>query len=498
MDNQYINENNVENIDEETSPPVSPISQSLHSSILSLIIFTVFELETPITELEIVRLFQNMLPLNIRLSSTMERNNKGVLRWKKVVTRVEDHLIVPTFPLGLARETYDEYLREYLSKIGCVNFSENKPLWELHLVKYPSLNGACSLIFKASHAISDGYSLVSLFCNIFQRADHPSLPFTFPQMSFKKQGDGKRTVIGMGNKMLGFMRKCVNTISDLMESSLRATFLEDRRSAIRPEAWTNMKIELFRPFDIYSVTLSLKRVKQVKTKLGATVNDVITGLLSYIIHLYTLRKTMVDHNVGDGLTPDFINCGTYTKMTLLVMSNMRVFDGFTNIEDMIRAVAWGNRSRAMFAELPTFINAEKVNPVDFIIKAKEIMDKKKNSMLFYFIDKVLNIAFRIQGQKGMDEMIYSSFRNTSTSISSVIGPKEKIAICNQPVNSVYFFVSGIPQSLTFTSVSCMEQLNLVVKMEKGFIDSKLFGSCMDEAFDNIFQAAFEDNQDKDD
>ncbi|KAI3873429.1 hypothetical protein MKW98_008081 [Papaver atlanticum] len=481
MDNQYTN--NVENLDDETRPPVSPISQSLHSSILSLIIFTVFELETPITELEIVGLFQ-------RAYATTKHSWRKCIRWRKVVTRVEDHLIVPTFPLGLARETYDEYLREYLSRIGCVNFSEDKPLWELHLVKYPSLNGACSLIFKPSHAIGDGYSLVSLFCKIFQRADHPSLPFTFPQMSLKKQGDGKRTVIGMGNKMLGFMGKCVNTISDLIESSLRATFLEDRRSAIRSKAWTNAKIELFRPFNIYSVTLSLKRVKQVKTKLGATVNDVITGLLSYIIHLYTLRKA----NVGDGLTADSIN----SKMTLLVMSNMRVFDGFTNIEDMITEIAWGNRSRAMFAKLPTFNNAEKVSPVDFIIEAKEIMDRKKNSMLLYFIDKVLNIAFRIKGQKGMDEMIYSSFRNTSTSISSVIGPKEKIAICNHPVNGVYFFVSGIPQSLTFTSVSCMEQLKLVVKMEKGFIDSKLFGSCMDEAFDNIFRAAFEDNQDKDD
>ncbi|KAI3851601.1 hypothetical protein MKW92_012029 [Papaver armeniacum] len=494
MDNHYTNENNVENIDEETSPPVSPISQSLHSSILSLIIFTVFELETPITELEIVGLFQHMLPLNIRLSSIMERNNKGVLRWRKVVTRVEDHLIVPTFPLGLARETYDEYLRDYLSKIGCENFPEDKPLWELHLVKYPSLNGACSLIFKASHAIGDGYSLVSLFCKIFQRADHPSLPFTFPQMSLKKQDDGKRTVIGMGNKMLGFMSKCVNTISDLIESSLRATFLEDRRSAICSEAWTNMKIELFRPFDIYSVTLSLKRIKQVKTKFGATVNDVITGLLSYIIHLYTLRKTMVDHNVGDGLTTDSINSGTNTKMTLLVMSNMRVFDGFTNIEDMIREIPWGNRSRAMFAKLPTFTIAEKVSPLSTCCSSSRV----GNSMLFYFIDKVLNIALRIKGQKGMDKMIYSSFKNTSTSISSVIGPKEKIAISNHPVNSVYFFVSGIPQSLTFTSVSCMEQLKLVVKMEKGFIDSKLFGSCMDEAFDNIFQAAFEDNQDQND
>ncbi|XP_026430015.1 O-acyltransferase WSD1-like [Papaver somniferum] len=483
MDNLYL--------DEGTSPPVSPISQSLNSSILSLYIFAVFELETPITEFEVQEIcHKHILPLNIRFSSIMERNKKGVLRWKKVVTRVEDHLIVPAFPKGLARESYDEYLREYLSKIGCEKFSEDKPLWEIHLVKYPSLKGACTMIFKASHAIGDGYSLVRLFFKSCQRADHPSLPLTFPKLSLKKQDNSKRSVIGMGKIMLGFMGKCVNTTYDVVESTLRVTCLEDRPSAIRSES-SNLEIELFKPFNIYSVTLSLERVKQVKTKLGATVNDVITGLLSYIIHLYALRKTGMDQYSKDGSTTDTNSGGANTNMTLAVMLNMRVFEGFTNIEDMIRAERWGNRSRFIFVNLPSFTNHEKVSPLDFIIKAKETMDKKKNSMMFYFIDKLLNTALWIWGQKGMEELIYSSFKNASTMISGVIGPKDKMTLYNHPINSFYFFTSGIPQSVAFFSVSYMEQLKLVVTMEKGFIDSKLFSSCVDEAFDDIFQAGIE-------
>ncbi|KAI3975430.1 hypothetical protein MKX01_008255 [Papaver californicum] len=462
------------NIDEETSSLVSPFSQSLNSSMLSLVIFAVLELETPFTELEILEIcHKDLASVNIRFSSIMERSKNGVVRWKKVVTQVEDHLIVPTFPLGLAKESYDECLREYLSKISCEKFSEDKPLWEVHLVKYPSLNGACTLICKVSHAIGDGYSLISLFMKVCKRADDSSLPLTFPQLSLKKQGGSKFIVIGTGKKMLGYMDICVNTAYDLMETLLRATFLEDPSSAIRSEASTNMKIELFKPLNIYSVTLSLERVKQVKITLGATVNDVITGLISYIIHLYTLRKTGMEQYA--------------------VMLNMRVFDGFTNIEDMIRADTWGNRSRSMIVKLPAFSNREKVNPLDFIMKAKETMDRKKNSMMFYFIDKILNTALWIRGQKGMDELVYSSFKNASTMVSGVIGPKEKIALHNHPINSLYFFVSGIPQSIAFTSVSCMEQLKLVVTMEKGFIDSKLFSSCMDKAFDDIFQAAFENS-----
>ncbi|KAI3866246.1 hypothetical protein MKX03_022906, partial [Papaver bracteatum] len=115
------------------------------------------------------------------------------------------------------------------------------------------------------HAIGDGYSLVSMFLKGCQRADDPSLPLTFPQLSLKRQGDdGKCTVIGMGKKILGFMGTCVKTTYDLMETFLRATCLEDRPSAIRKEASTDMKTKLFRPFNIYLVTLSLEKVRQVR------------------------------------------------------------------------------------------------------------------------------------------------------------------------------------------------------------------------------------------
>ncbi|KAI3841801.1 hypothetical protein MKX03_029645 [Papaver bracteatum] len=404
----------------------------------------------------------------------MERNWKGIVRWRKVDVRVEDHLIVPTFPIGLTSERYDKYLREYLSKICCEKFSDEKPLWEVHLVKYPSLSGVCTMIFKLSHAIGDGYSFIRVFFKPFARADKSSTPLTFPR------------------KLFDLMHKCMNTSFDIIETLLRTTYYEDRSSAIRSETSTYGKMELFRPLNIHSVTLSLERVKQVKTKLGATVNDVIIGLVSYIIHLYAVKKTKnIDPHGEDGSKKDSINGGTNTSMTICVTLIMRIFKGFTNIEDMIRADAWGNHTRLLFTPLPTSRNLEEVNPLDFIFRAKDIMDRKKKSMIFYLIDSLfLKAAMWAKGQKGLDGLMYSSFKNTSTFISSVIGPKEQMAIMNHPVSSFYYFMSGIPQSITFTSVSCIEQLKLVVTMEKGFIDSELFISCMDEAFENIFQAAF--------
>ncbi|KAI3907900.1 hypothetical protein MKX01_040084 [Papaver californicum] len=500
MDNSHYN--NETNRDEEKSPPVSPVSQSMNSKIASLIIYVVFELETSITEFETLEFLRtHLVPLNTRFSSIMERNKKGVLRWKRVGIRLEDHIIVPTFPNGLTRESYDEKLRDYISKIGSENFSIGKPLWEVHLVKYPSMKGACTMIFKFSHAIGDGYSFMRVFFKCCGRADKPSLPLTFPQMSLvkKQEKDTGNRVIGLGKKLFGLMGTCINTSYDIIETSFKVTFLEDRPSAIR-YSYTSKKRELLRPFDVYSVTISLERVKQVRIKLGATVNDVIMGLLSYMIHLYMERKKKLMEKYGeeeDGLLMDSINNGE-TNMTLCVMVNTRIFKGSKNLDDMIKAEAWGNHSSMVFVKIPTFPNVEQVNPIDFITKAKKNMDRKKNSLIFSLLDPFLQTATRVLGQKVTNGFLYKSFKNSSTMISNLVGPKEQMAFMNHPVSNCYYIVSGVPQSLTFTSVTNNDKLMVVVTMEKGFIDSELFTSCMDEAFENIFQAAFGDIQDKDD
>ncbi|KAI3947504.1 hypothetical protein MKX01_017068 [Papaver californicum] len=455
MDNRHYN--NETNRDEETSPPVSPVSQSLNSKIASLIIYVVFELETSITE------------LNTRICAHPFETKKGVLRWKRVGIRLEDHLIVPTFPNGLTRESYDKMLREYISKIGSENFSIGKPLWEVHLVKYPCLKGACTMIFKFSHAIGDGYSFMRVFFKCCGRADKPSLPLTFLQMSLikKQQQDHGNRVIGLGKMFFGLMGTCINTCYDIIETSFKVTFLEDRPSAIR-YSYTSKKREYTQTFLVYSVTISLERVKQVRIKLGATVNDVIMGLLSYMIHLYMERKKKLLEQYGeeeDGLMMDSINNGE-TNMTLCVMVNTRTFKGSKNLDDMIKAEAWGNHSSMVFVKIPTFPNVE-----------------QKNSLIFSLLDPFLQTATRVLGKKPM--------------ISNLVGPKEQMAFMNHPVSNCYYIVSGIPQSLTFTSVTNNDKLMVVVTMENGFIDSELFTSCMDEAFENIFQAAFGDNQDKD-
>ncbi|KAF6160707.1 hypothetical protein GIB67_019647 [Kingdonia uniflora] len=456
---------------EELLPPLSPISQCLNSSTIPLTILAVFEFEVPVQESHCLEFLEyHFVPCTPRFSSVIDTDSKGVERWRKIEQVIyQDHLIVPTFPEELSATEYDELCKQYMSKIGTEKFLGTRPLWELHLIKYPTLSGASTMVLKLSHAIGDGYSYISVLFSAFHRADNPSVPLTFPPLSFGSKG-GKP-------KLWSLVSKLKETLFDVYWSYKMLMF-EDPRSAVR----SGTRQLGSKPFNIASITIPLEQVKEVKSKVGGTVNDVVTGLISYVIHLYMVRMGKVSSD-GD--------------MTLLVMVNMRALKGYKSIEDMMKASSWGNYSRFLHIPIPrNGRGGEEADPIEFVLKSKEIMEKKKRSLVIYLIDPLLNTIRTIKGQKGLAGFIRSNFYNSSAMITSLIGPKEKLAMVNQPIGSFYFLVTRVPQSLTFTVATTMGDLKLVVTMEKGFIDSEVFTSCMNEAFKNIYKAACGKNMEK--
>ena len=61
--------------------------------------------------------------------------------------KLEDHINVPIFPIGLSPDSYDKYFDDYISEIAMNQFPQNKPLWEIHIVKYPTSNATSTTIF---------------------------------------------------------------------------------------------------------------------------------------------------------------------------------------------------------------------------------------------------------------------------------------------------------------------------------------------------------------
>ncbi|KAM7495101.1 hypothetical protein LguiB_029710 [Lonicera macranthoides] len=455
--------------------PVSPTGQYFNSSVLSVSILAVLESQIPINDSPTLTLLRDVfLPINPRFSSIMVRDKNGVKQWRRVDVKLKDHVKVPIFPAGMSPEFYDEYLRDYLSNIAMDQLSQIKPLWEIHIIKYPTTSAAGNVVFKLHHALGDGFSLMGALLSCLQRADDPSLPLTFPSFGASAKLDSEEHSIfrGVPQAISGLL----NTISDFGWSLMKSSFVEDDRTPVRSG---DEGVE-FRPINITTMTFCLDQIKQIKASLKVTINDVIAGAIFMGTRLY-MEETK----------HELINA----KSTALVLLNTRNIGGYKSLNQMAVAKSddedtlWGNQFGFLHVPLPELKDESARDPLEFVFKAQQIIQRKKNSAAVYLTGSLLEAVRKYRGPEATAKYIHSTLKNSSMTISNMIGPMEQMALANHPIKGLYFMVVGVPQSLTITMMSYMRELRVAVGTEKELIDSNKFKSCIQNAFDILFKAA---------
>lgn len=341
------------------------------------------------------------------------------------------------------------------------------------LFKYPTTNAAGVLIFKIHHALGDGFSLMGALLSCLQRADNPSLPLTFPSLKWPSKMDGQNHVLMNLPKLLS---SALNTLSDFGWSLLKSSCIEDDRSPIRS---AEPGVEL-KPITITTMIFPLDRIKQIKEKLGVTINDVITGIIFCGTRLYMQESSK--------------NTDNNSHSTALVLLNTRSTGGYKSVKEMIMADAespWGNQFGFLHVSVPDLTKPEASNPLEFVLKAQKIIKRKRNSLAVTLTARLLEALRKLTGPEAVAKYIHSTLKNSSMTISNLIGPLEPMALANHPIKGLYFMVVGVPQSLSITMISYMGKLRVAVGTEKGFIDPQQFKSCTEKAFEMIFKAAHE-------
>ncbi|XP_058217780.1 wax ester synthase/diacylglycerol acyltransferase 4-like isoform X1 [Rhododendron vialii] len=464
--------------------PVSPTGQYFNSSALSLSILAVLESEIPLDDSQTLTLLKDVfLPINPRFSSIMVGDKNGVKKWKRVEVTLEDHINVPSFPVGMSPEFYDECFNDYMTKISLERLPLNKPLWEIHIIKYPTSNAAGTVIFKLHHALGDGFSLMGALLSCLQRADNPSLPLTFPSRESSSKRDGKNKGIF---RCLGQVFSGVaNTVSDFGSTLIKSRFTRDGLSPIRSGG---DGVE-FRPSVITTLTFSLDHIKQIKAKLGVTINDVIVGVIFLGTRLY-MQASSSSHD--DEQQQGNANANA----TALVVLNTRAIGGYKTIGEMVKPnseMPWGNQFTFLHITIPKLKHSENddqtnSNPIRFVKKAHRMIKRKRNSAAVYLTGRMLEILRKFRGPEVAAQYVYNTLNSSSIAMSNLIGPVEQMALANHPVKGLYFTLVGGPESLAITIMSYVGKLRITIRMEKGFIDPPKLNSCIENAFDMIFKA----------
>lgn len=189
------------------------------------------------------------------------KDKNGKKHWKKVEVKIHEHVNIPIFPEGQSPEYYEDCLSEYLSRIAKEQFPERRPLWEIHIIKYPTKNAAGNVVFKLHHALGDGFSLMGALLSCLQRADNPQLPLTFPSLNPNKTEarDGRKLHMICRN----YFSRVIDSVCDFGWSVLKSSVLEDDKTPVRSG---EDGVE-FRPITVTTLIFSIDQIKKVKANL---------------------------------------------------------------------------------------------------------------------------------------------------------------------------------------------------------------------------------------
>lgn len=482
--------------------PVNPISQALSSSLLSLRINAIFELEEPITEISRGKkaLVEIFLPSNPLFSCIMEEDDRGVLRWQKRTVNIDDHTFIPEFPPG--EESYDGWVDDYVSKLALTPFDPSRPLWEFHVLNYKTSKAGATMVIKLHHALGDGISFMSTLFALVSRVDNPDLPLTFPTV--KPKSTVRSTTISKKCFVASFLKRIWYlmlvvwyTLVDAISSSLRTMgWLDDSQLPIRGLPGVEHM-----PMAHSSATFQLEDIKQIKNAVGGTVNDVMIGIIFYGMQLYLqiCLSAVGDRSLQDAYKNRFemlndrvIKQLKNSRITALCLLNTRALAGIQNIAEMLKPetqVPWGNHFGFLHVRLP--IMGKVKNPMDFVRRSKRTIDRHKMSLGVFINAGILRCLAWLKGPQAISRCLYNNITNTTMAVSNMIGPLEKIAMDGNPIKSFSFFVTGAPQSLSVFFVSYMGTVKLEVMAQKAYIDANILCQCFTDAYGEIKAASID-------
>ncbi|XP_073127402.1 wax ester synthase/diacylglycerol acyltransferase 5-like [Henckelia pumila] len=399
-----------------------------------------------------------------RFCSLMVRDSLGRENWRKTEVDIDRHIVIRLRPVSDDPSVSDDdAVNDYMADLSVSSpLSEDKPLWEIHI-----LAAHRTAVFRVHHALGDGISLMSLLLTCCRRVDDPE---QLPSIGGVGSSPLRRIM-----RWSSIVKVVWYTLVFVVEFVLRGLWLRDRATSVSGgsgvEDW---------PRGLATARLRLDDMKTVKRAVAdATINDVLFGVVSSGLSQYT---STCPKALPEGL-----------KMTGVAMVNLRPQPGLQDLTEMMSEKSrpqWGNKFGIIL--LPVFYYKDSSNPLDFVKRAKAMIDQKKLSLEAPCSYIIGNLIMSLFGPKVAAILNYRIICNTTFTISNVVGPQEEITLGGNPVKHIRATSTSLPHAITLHMVSYAGVADLQILVAKDIIPQpKLLAKCFEDALYHMKEAAEE-------
>ncbi|SPT16026.1 unnamed protein product [Triticum aestivum] len=393
-----------------------------------------------------------------RFQSIQATDKDGTLRWVRTTVDLDYHIIFPMLDTAAVLVNPDQAVEDYVASLSTKPMDHSRPMWEFHILDFPTSEATATAVMRVHHSLSDGTSLLMLLLSSTRSAADPSKPPALPPLPARTSAIYLRPRPPMSAGSLAFalwlwsfVLLAWHTMWDAAIFISTILFLKDTQTLFSCTDHGNR-----RPNRIVHRSLSLDDVKFVKDAMNCTVNDVLVGCTDAALSRYYYRKS------GDNKT------GKEIRLRSVLVVNLRATTALHECVSMIQSakgsdVKWGNQLG--FIILPVHI-AMHHDPLSFIRKAKNTVDRKKSSLEVAFTHVAAEVIHKILGRKAGAYIVDRMFSNTTTLLSNMIGPVEQVEFCGHPVVFIAPSQYGLQQAINVNFNSYVNTVRVVLAVDE--------------------------------
>ncbi|KAK9266194.1 hypothetical protein L1049_012527 [Liquidambar formosana] len=454
----------------ENDEPLTPAGRLFLQPEMDQVINCVMGLKNPI-DISAIKseIGTSILTRHPRFTSLLVRDRRGVEHWRKTQIDLDRHVIVvdSAVPDDVGGDDEDA-VNDYLADLAVSSpLSTDKPLWEIHLVMAQNC-----IVFRIHHSLGDGISLMSMLLSCCRRADDAdALPCMNGTKSRERNGTERRR---WSWRVWEFVKVVWFTVVFVVGLMGRCLWVKDKKTAVSGGAG----VELW-PRKMATARFSLDDMKVVKKAIpDATINDVLFGVISSGLSRY------LDIRSGKALQEGL-------QITGLAMVNLRKQPGLQDMENLMKGnwkVRWGNQFGMLL--LPVYYYRGGSDPLQYLKRAKVMIDQKKHSLEAPFSYKMGDLVMSYLGPKAATLLNYRVVCNTTFTISNVLGPPEEITAVGNPVTYLRASLSSLPHAITMHMLSYAGRADMQIMVAKDIIpDPKVLAKCFEDALLELKEAA---------
>ncbi|CAN6345917.1 unnamed protein product [Urochloa humidicola] len=471
--------------------PMSPAGRLFRETHFNCYIVAVIGLGAPVDVAAARAGLEATLVRHPRFSSVQVKDDAkkhGKPRWVRTTVNLDDHIIIPDLDPASTSANPDQAVEDYLSSLSTAPMDHSRPLWELHVLDFPTSEAASAVVLRMHHSLGDGVSLLSLFIACTRSAADPArLPELPPAPRRAGPAHARpRPPLSAGLAAIAlwvwsYAVLAWHTLVDVVCFVATAWFLRDTRT---PFMAASEGVEFRRKRFVHR-TLSLDDVKFVKNVMKCTVNDVLVGVTNAGLSRYCFRK-------NSDTNKKMKKSQKHVRVRSALLVNIRKTPGLHALAEMMDSsknsgAKWGNLIG--YIVLPFHI-AMHDDPLEYIRQGKRTTERKKTSLEAVFTYWSGNLIVKLFGMKAAAALLYGMFTNTTMSFSSMVGPAEKVEFYGHPIVYIAPSVYGHPHALTVHYQSYVNSVKLVLAVDDAqFPDSHQLLDDFAESLRLIRQAA---------